>query len=226
MNCSTVNELIAPYIDQELSEETLIKMNEHFEKCNSCRTELKAHMGTHRLLAEKLEHTPVNDDVRDKIIAKMREQETASPNWLFKKIHIPLRPVTGFAIAASLIFGILFIGDIVKFTNPDITIRPIVINSGMSPVMPDGLLATVTGEVVCVGCYIRENYNAEHDCDIKGHIFGFQSSDGNLWSFTHNEQAENLIKIDEVTGKKVKIEGKLYYSAHFINIDHYSFVEN
>lgn len=226
MNCATTNELIAPYIDQELSEDTLVKMNEHFEKCNSCSTELKVHIGTHRLLAEKLEHTPVKVDIRNKIIATIRKQESSAQNWFIRKIHFPLRPVTGFAIAASLIFGIFFSGDIAEFVNPDNTIRPIVINSGMSSVIPDGLLATVTGEVVCVGCYIRENYNADHDCVIKGHTFGFQSSDGNLWSFTHNEQAENLIKIDEVTGKKVKIEGKLYYSAHFINIDRYSIVEN
>jgi len=59
-------------------------MNEHFEKCKSCRTELKAHMGTHRLLAEKLDRTPVNDSVRNEILAKIGKPLTSSHSWFIK----------------------------------------------------------------------------------------------------------------------------------------------
>jgi len=226
MNCVTVNELIAPYVDQELADDTQIKMNEHFEKCNSCRTELKTHMGTHRLLAEKLDRTPVSDNVRNEILAKIRKPVTSSQSWFIRKIHVPLRPVTGFAIAASLIIGILLSGEMAELVKPESSIKPLVVNAGVLPVMADGLSATVTGEVICLGCYIRENYDADHDCEIKGHTFGFQSSDGNLWTFTHNALSEDLIKIDEVTGKIVKIEGKLYYRAHYIDIETYSIEED
>ena len=103
---------------------------------------------------------------------------------------------------------------------------PLVLVSRSTQDWNDGIAVTVVGEVVCVGCYLRENFAAKQDCDIYGHIMGILTDEGNLWTFTRNPESESLIKMEEVTGKMMKIEGKLYYNAHYIDIDKYFFIEN
>ena len=59
MNCRTINELISPYIDHELAPDIQAQVDEHIEKCQDCRTEMKVQLGVHRLIDEKLERIPV-----------------------------------------------------------------------------------------------------------------------------------------------------------------------
>ena len=59
-----------------------------------------------------------------------------------------------------------------------------------------------------------------------GHKTGFLSNDGNIWSFTHKQVAEELIENDDFIGNKVEIEGQLFYTAHYIDVDNYRLLQN
>lgn len=226
MNCNAVQDVIAPYVDQELSDETQLTVNAHLESCDLCRTELKAHLGAHRLLKEKLEKTPASQDFRKQLESRIFEDESRITSWIMKKNSFSMRPITAFAVAASIVLIIMFSNELNTFLGRSDLSDPVALVSQSTQDWTDGIAVTVVGEVVCVGCYLRENFAANQDCDKYGHIMGFLTDEGNLWTFTRNPESESLIAIEEVTGKKMKIEGKLYYNAHYIDVDKYSLVQN
>ena len=224
MNCNSVREFIAPYISLELSDEIQAQIDTHIENCAHCRTELKAQMGLHHLLSEKLERIPVDAALREKIVNRIAAG--LSSVWLFRKVQISMNPAAGFAIAATLLLGVIFSSDLISIVQSNVKSVPMNVIPVSSVILNDGIDATVVGKLVCVGCYLSTNYNADYDCTIAGHTIGMLTGDGNLWSFTYSPGSDKLLKNDNIAGKKVEIEGQLFYSAHFIGVNNYKFLED
>ena len=174
-----------------------------------------------------MDRIPASPELKREIINKIAASKSYNPFGLFKTVHLSFKPVTGIAIAAALLLGIILSSDISNFLSqqeePVASISKITVSSS---IIPDGIQARVVGELVCVGCFLKDQYNADHDCDLEGHKIGFLSNDGNVWSFTHKVQAEELVENDNLTGSKVEIDGQLFYSAHYIDVDNYRFLEN
>lgn len=225
MNCTVVKDLLAPYVDMELSGETQAQIDNHIADCDSCRIELQAQLGVHRLLSEKLEKVKADEDLRNRIVKNTVGDEARQSFWLFKKLSFEMRPAAGFAAAAALII-IAFSAQIFNFGDqqyPNIASDSIYTFADLPGV--DGLKATVTGELICVGCYLRENYNADFQCELHGHKLALLGNDGSIWSFTDNDDVKNLVSNIEMKGKKIKIDGNLYYNAHFIDVENYSILD-
>ncbi len=202
MNCRIVKELISPFIDNELSPELQAQVD------------------------EKLERVPASLKLKQDIVEKISEAQKSTSVWILKKINLTFRPVTGFTLAASLLLAVLLSTDLFNVLPIlDITIEPLP-NMSVTPISSDGIQARVVGQLVCVGCYLKNQYKANHNCAIDEHNVGFLSSDGNVQSFTHNEGAENLVSNDNSIGKPLEIEGQLYYSAHYIGVDNYRHLED
>ena len=235
MDCSIVKEFIPSYIDQELSDDVTAQIDQHIEKCEVCRKELKAQVGLHRLLSEKLEAVKAPENLRKSIVSGIARRRVLTPNWLFRKMTLEMRPLTGFAIAALLLLSVFSrdLIDLVRSDSPRETISAPMISAGGSTIvssgtleLKDGVSATVVGRIICIGCYLRENYMANHDCTKHGHHIGFITEDGNIWSFTDNVESEKITLDKNLMGKTVQINGKLFNSAHFIDVYRLENLEN
>lgn len=225
MNCKIVSEFIAPYINLELSDETHAQINTHLEECPNCRIEYQAQLEVHRLLSEKLERSEVHSGLKEKIMKKA----IGSPEhslWVFRKVNIPIRPITGFAVAAVLLFGVFLSGPIIEILYSDNLLGLKSTTPVSTPQLTDGVSVSVVGKIVCIGCYLSRNYKAKHDCKIHGHCYGILTDDGSLWTFTVNKVSEELKAREGITGKDIQIGGQLFYSAHFIDINNYKLVSN
>ncbi|MCP4726965.1 MAG: hypothetical protein GY863_18130, partial [bacterium] len=187
MKCSVVKDLLTAYVDSELSDESQAQIDSHLEECGSCRKEMQVQMGVHRLLSEKLERVKADPELKQQIIRNTVEQNTAEGLWFFRKLKFELRPATGFAIAAMLVFG--FISREIFFERlslfPSGTYETHSITT-----LTDGVESSVEGKLICVGCYLKNKYGALHDCKLHGHELGILTSDGTIWKFTDTELSD------------------------------------
>lgn len=233
MKCSFVMEYITPYIDNELADDTCASIEGHLNECEKCRIEFKAHSGIKRLIAEKLEKSVTPLKLRQNIENILLKQGENSSIWFLRKRNFELRPLTGLAIAAMLILSV-FSKDIVNKIYPPDTpnylsqIESIKLTGGVQYTLnlENGVNASVVGRVICIGCYLKENYGANIDCSKKGHHLGLLTDDGSLWSFADNNQADKLISTKNMIGKTLHIEGQIFYNAHFIDLNNYQLVDS
>ncbi len=223
MKCSVVKDLLTAYVDSELSDESQAQIDTHLEECDSCRKEMQAQMGVHRLLSEKLERVKADPELKQQIIKKTVGQSKAKQFWFVRKLQFELRPVTGFAIAALLVITFLT-KDMILDRQSIIPVNPTGISTQI-PVVSDGMEASITGKLVCVGCYLKNKYGAHHDCKLHGHKLGLVTSDGNIWSFTDTKLADLVCGDMEMEGKTIKLDGNVFYTAHFIDIKNYTVME-
>ncbi len=227
MDCTTVRELITPYVDAELAAETTTQIDKHLKSCEDCRLEMQAQMSVKRLLSEKLKKVTADDELKEQVIKNTIGRDTSQSFWLFRKLEFELRPITGLAIAAMLLLAVLS-KDI--FLDQNYGQFPAGNNSFLTATgegqLGDGLQASVVGRVVCVGCYLKDKYHAHHDCQLHGHRYGFLTTDGNVWNFTHRPESDKLMTSGNMAGKLVKVEGNIFYSAHFIDVDNYELVSD
>jgi len=233
MDCSIVREYIPSYIDQELSDDISAQLDKHLESCENCRKELQAQLGLHRLLSEKLERKNAPADIQEGILSGLARQRVLSPSWLFKKFSVEMRPVTGFAVAALLILSFFsrdIFDKVVSGSSPQRMNVPVLQGSHVAAdeadtiTLKDGVRATVVGQVVCIGCYLRENFHANYNCIEHGHHIGLITNDGNLWSFAANVKANNIILNELMLGKSIRIDGDIFYNAHYIDIHEFQYV--
>ncbi|KPK90552.1 hypothetical protein AMJ80_08235 [bacterium SM23_31] len=144
----------------------------------------------------------------------------------FRKVNIPIRLITGFAVAAALIPVGFWGGQIIEILGPYNLFSSKSVTPVFTPQLTDGAYVSVIGEIVCLGCYLSHKHNANHDCNIHGHCYGVLTGDGSLWTFKDNKTSEELKERISISGKNVQIEGRLFYSAHFIDIDNYKLISN
>jgi anti-sigma factor (TIGR02949 family) len=223
MKCSVVKDLLTAYVDSELSDETQAQIDAHLEECESCRKEMQAQMGVHRLLSEKLERAKADPELRNRVISKTLGQNPVNGLWFFRKLSLEIRPVTGFAIAALLVFA--FLSKDMFFEQQQL--NPIKIENASTELvsMNDGVETSVVGKLVCVGCYLKKHYGAKHDCKLHGHKLGIVMNDGSIWSFTDTDLSDLICGDMELEGKTIRLDGKVFYSAHFIDIKNYTLME-
>jgi len=233
MDCSLAAEYITPYIDQELSDIISAQIDEHVGQCENCRIELQAQLGLHRLLSEKLERKTAPESLKRKIVNGIAHQRVFSPSWLFKKIHFEMRPLSGLAVAALLLLSV-FSRDVITMITPErsagigavpVVERNYLTGRSLQTIdIKDGVNASIVGRVICIGCYLRENFHAHYDCGKHGHHIGFLTEDGNLWSFTENGESGKIIEDKNLYGKTIKIDGQIFYTAHYIDVNAFQFL--
>jgi hypothetical protein len=226
-------EYITPYIDKELADDTCAQIERHLNECEKCRIEFRAYSGIKRLIAEKLEKSAAPLKLRQNIDRILLKQGKNSSIWFLRKRNFELRPLTGLAFAAMLILSV-FSRDIVNKIYPVnrpnnlSQIESIKLTGGDQHTLnlEDGLNASVVGRIICITCYLKENYGAKCDCSLNGHHLGLLTDDGSLWSFADNNQADKLISTKNMVGKTLHIEGQIFYNAHFIDMNNYKLVDS
>jgi hypothetical protein len=225
MNCAIVASLITPYIDNELSDEIKLQVNEHLEGCTICRKEFELQSDVHHLLKEKLNRVLASANVRNSISEIFQKPKVSHRRWLMRSITVSFRPITGLAVTAVLIIG-LFIGIsvIIKGVKKYTPLTSSSIISTETAPIAQGVATTITGEVICIECYLKKQFNANCDCMLQGHhSYGIIDKNGQLWSFAVNTVSESLAKSGNILGKIIQIECQMYPCAHFISIQKYQF---
>lgn len=230
MDCSIAREYITSYVDQELTDEISAQIDQHLEKCEGCRKEMQAQVGLHRLLSEKLERKAAPVELQRDIINGIEKETKQNPIWLFRKVNVEFKPVTGFAIAAMLLLSLFSTelinavkqsGSTPSFNVPVLEGGQIVEANSSTIDLNQGVRATVVGQVVCIGCFLRENYLVNNNCDEHGHHIGLVTSDGNLWSFAANSKAKIIQGDLDLKGKMIQVDGEVFHNAHVIDIYDY-----
>ncbi|MFC1554790.1 anti-sigma factor family protein [candidate division KSB1 bacterium] len=218
MNCNEIREIITPYIDHELEDDTRFKVKSHLEQCTECNNEYKTQSGIKTLLSDKLEKVSAPSELKDQIETLItneggREVKNVKPLIPF------FRPLISFAAAAVFLLGIVLGSSVLNvFDIFDDKTQDNTYLSTIVPQISDGVSASVVGKVVCIGCYLNNNFHADHDCSLHGHNYGFITNDGQLWSFTVNNSSESLLNDQDIRGRTLKVDGSIFYSAHFIEM--------
>ncbi len=89
----------------------------------------------------------------------------------------------------------------------------------------------VTGKVICLGCSLKKEKQAQAQCSIYGHINALliekvinaqgkkiDEAKGKIYQFLHNDQSDNLIKDHSYAGKILIITGKIYPEANILEV--------
>ena len=79
---------------------------------------------------------------------------------------------------------------------------------------------TIEGTIVCTCCALKHDSGANAQCSAYGHVDGLKTADGAYWSFINNKLGNDLsTNHAKYSGKKVKITGKTFHNAHFIDVE-------
>jgi hypothetical protein len=101
-----------------------------------------------------------------------------------------------------------------------LTINPLPLVAGGWDLDTGPEIMTLHGKLVCVGCSLKKAAGSNSQCGIyTTHNIGLRLGDGSLWNFVNNETGHDIIfSHNLLEGKKAKITGFLYPTAHMIEI--------
>jgi hypothetical protein len=80
MNCELFHESLSAWLDRELSDASLLAMQEHAAACTSCRAAMEASQSFHELLSQELTPTPLDlDRFCQRVVRELPKQEILLP---------------------------------------------------------------------------------------------------------------------------------------------------
>lgn len=96
----------------------------------------------------------------------------------------------------------------------------------------------VTGQVICLGCSLKQEKGAKAQCSIYGHTNALlmqkvinaegkhvEAAEGKIYQFLHNDQSDKLITDHSLSGKTMVIVGKIYPEANILEVNFFKVKE-
>ncbi len=193
MDCLELRKNLLLYLVCELPPDEAQAIRRHLDACPSCRRRANYEERFQRVLRERLAPHPAPPGLRDRICARL-DEEQAGRRWGAGRL-IALRP--------ALVGGLAAIGVLLVLA-PFLTGR--ILNRGEGRGTP----ATLRGRLVCVQCERKgAPIASQRSCRAIGHATGLKTGDGRILRFVNNESAA-LLSDPALRGREVEVAGTLY----------------
>jgi hypothetical protein len=202
MDCKKAKHYISHYMNIILEENKKKELHEHLLMCSSCKQ-----------YAEALQ--------RQRVIIKKAVRSVSFPESLPEIISTAL-PISNKLKLRKKIKRLAFL-----FYNQykPIALSAAVVSLAIVSVLiffiidsrSEGELVSLSGEVICLSCELKKNYNAPCDCSHSGHKYAIRTKDGEYLIFSCSKSTINLDK-EEMKGCHIEAVGYLYPKEHYIHI--------
>jgi len=104
MDCEYIKENLPAFIDGELEEDAIVRVESHLAECEGCRSELEDLRRTARMIEDFLEPRAMDESVADGVMANIASQE--------RRLRVPLMTRLGWALtgAAAAVLVLVVLG--------------------------------------------------------------------------------------------------------------------
>jgi len=99
--------------------------------------------------------------------------------------------------------------------------------SALSPVAPaqekakageEPRQVMLRGRVVCITEEFQRLYQAEADCDRRGHVYGLKTAEGKLYSFLPTDMAAAIYDDQRFRERELQVTARLFPQTSFIEV--------
>ena len=94
-----------------------------------------------------------------------------------------------------------------------------------APLKKEKEKVVLEGEVVCLPCELKEELQANSQCEKYGHQNVLRTNDGSIYSFIENDKTTDLIRKSEHKNKTIRVIGTLYKEVNIIDVISFEVIE-
>jgi len=205
MDCAHVVSLRTPFVDGELEQEVAQEIEAHLRACASCRAAIELERTIVRAVhAQTPAHTPAYLHERI-LINTSRAPDGLLPrlqDWLqwFRQGPVPSLSLAVVAVVAVVATGIS-IGHHQRYHQD----------------VPEASFAMLTGEIRCLDCTLKQQWQANANCRTYGHRNGLIAHDGTIWAFVNSGRWAPYLTDTSLWGRRIVVEGRTFSKAHYVD---------
>lgn len=200
MNCTKAKYYISHYKNIKLESKKKQALQEHIMMCASCKKYAEALQRQIAIIQRAVYSIPFPESLPEEVLATISLNDKPKIMNRLKRIPILLYNHYKAVISSAAVILILIINVFFFMDNHS-----------------EGKLVNLSGEVICLGCELRKNYNAPCDCKYSGHKYAIRTKDGEYLMFSCSKNTINLYK-EEMRGCSIEAVGYLYPKEHYVHI--------
>lgn len=202
MNCAQAKYYISHYKNIKLQSKKKQELQEHIPMCASCRKYAEALQRQRAIIQRAVHNAPFPKSLPEEVLVRISLNHKTKILNRLKIIPILLynhyKPII--ASAAVILISIISVFIFFLMNNRS-----------------EGKLVNISGEVICLSCELRKNYNAPCDCTHSGHKYAIRTKNGKYLMFSCSKNTINLSQ-EEMRGCRIEAVGYLYQKEHYVHI--------
>lgn len=191
-NCDKFRYSIDLYVDGQLDRPSQYALETHLGECRQCWESVQAR----RTLILRVRRFERKTQAPPALLHRIRRGSSA---W---RAHSRFFKWTAAVVMA---FALALLGFFYAFP-------------GWTP----GQLATLEGNLICMGKKLEERYRVHWDCGNYGHLPILETRSGELWHLVNNQAAHELAGgMTDDSHPRVRVIANVYAEEHFLEIRDY-----